>query len=87
MNAMKDSLLACFDEDEKHILQFHEWLTEALCHKSLNKYPLLHKYHERYPNVNGMDWPCVPRIRPSAFADSTHDLPGFNRFSRKFNFE
>lgn len=80
---MTESLAACFDDTDKNVLQFHEWLTEAVCSESLNKYPILHKYSERYSNAIGMDWPCVPRIRPSAFADSTHDLPGFNRFSRK----
>lgn len=83
MSGMAKSLVACFDDNDTKILQFHDWLTEAICSESLNKYPLLSKYRERYANGDGLDWPCVPRIRPSAFAESTHDLPSFNLFSRK----
>ncbi|CAD7081238.1 unnamed protein product [Hermetia illucens] len=28
-------------------------------------------------NTSEFDWPCKPRVKPMAFTDSTHDLPGF----------
>lgn len=67
----------------KKMLDFHEWITESICQATLNKRPLHNAYYQKYSNNQNLDWPCVPRSRPIAFADSTHDLPGFNRFSRK----
>lgn len=31
------------------------------------------------------DWQCKPRLKPLAFNDSTHDLPGFDIYSLGFN--
>lgn len=32
------------------------------------------KYFDNY------DWPCIPRLKPSIYADKTFDLPDYNTF-------
>lgn len=84
LGASANLIRSCFESDTtSKILSFHDWISEAVCRQTQNKAPIITIYHERmrYMN-NNLDWPCVPRTRPMAFVDSTHDLPGFERFSR-----
>lgn len=54
-----------------------------MCEKSLNNFPQIVSIDLRYKNIAGLDWPCKPRPGPLAYNDSTHDLPEFDRYSRK----
>lgn len=87
LNGLRDSLDRAFglnDVGQQRVLQLHDWLTECVCRRTLNKRPSLATYERRYNNALGLDWPCVPRSRPVAFTNSSHDLPGFHRFSREY---
>lgn len=87
LNGLRDSLDKVFGLNgggRQRVLHLHDWLTECVCRRTLNKRPSLATYQRRYENVLGLDWPCVPRTRPVAFTNSSHDLPGFHRFSREY---
>lgn len=72
--------------DSQTVLNFHDWITTDICFETLNKQPTFKFLYKKYSNHQNLDWPCFPRLKPSVFVDSTHDLPGFKRFSRKFIF-
>lgn len=90
LNALRDNLDAVFELNggggggRRRVLQLHDWLTECVCRRTLNKRPSMASYERRYGNALSLDWPCVPRSRPVAFTNSSHDLPGFHRFSRTY---
>lgn len=53
-----------------------------MCIRSLNNHPEIQCHELRYKNLEALDWPCKPRPLPLAYNDSTHDLPGFDIFTR-----
>lgn len=87
LGGLRDCLDAAFaptDGRPPNVLHLHDWLTECLCRSSVNQRPTLNMYKRRYSiNMLGLDWPCVPRAKRIAFTNSSHDLPGFHRFSRE----
>lgn len=80
-----DAAFAPTDGRPANVLHLHDWLTETLCRRGANRRPSLTTYQLRFTmSAQGLDWPCMPRVRRIAFTNSSHDLPGFNRFSREY---
>lgn len=82
-HSFKENLRTILGLDaEKLVLNFHEMITKAMCDKALNNRPLINVDRIRHKNSMSLDWSCMPRPSPLAYNDSTHDLPGFNHYSR-----
>lgn len=65
----------------QNVLHLHDWITRALCKRSMSNLANVNCIMKPQPNAGGLDWPCKPRPVPLAYNDSTHDLPDFHRFS------
>lgn len=68
-------------DDAQKVLCMHDWLTKAMCQRSLNNMPYVCGVASPSRNAGGLDWPCRPRPVPLAYNDSTHDLPEFHQYS------
>lgn len=64
-----------FGIKQRKVLEFVDLAEKNSFLLNSNILPSTPKYEFIYGNLNGFDWPCVPRSKFLACADTTHDLP------------
>lgn len=68
-----------------NLLHFHEPTSLDECNRQHNRNPLGHGVELQDHCLEEFDWECRPRLRPLAYNDSTHDMPGFNGYQHGDN--
>lgn len=66
--------------DSPRLLNFHDTITKQSNDRSFNRNPIKIEYEVPSKNAEELDWSCKPRAKPLAYNDSTHDMPGFDRY-------
>uniref|UniRef100_A0A0K8VDK2 Protein cortex n=2 Tax=Bactrocera latifrons TaxID=174628 RepID=A0A0K8VDK2_BACLA len=70
-NSLKIAINKTFELKEERILQLSDQVVKGLENRS-NVLRRLDVHGDEY------DWRCIPRSKPLAFAETTHDSPGFD---------
>ncbi|XP_053955137.1 protein cortex isoform X4 [Anastrepha ludens] len=70
-NSLKIAINKVFKLKEERILHLSDQIVKGL-ENNANILECLNEYSDDY------DWRCIPRSKPLAFAETTHDSPGFD---------
>lgn len=62
------------------LLNFHDTTTQEICDRSFNQLSTTAEFNMSNRNVEQLDWPCMPRLKPLSYSESTHDMPGFDEY-------
>lgn len=62
------------------LLNFHDTITQPDCIRSFNMNPTKISLQVPSKSTEELDWSCKPRLKPLAYNDSTHDMPGFDDY-------
>lgn len=66
--------------DSGRLLNFSDATTQQACSRTFNMNPRRMEYSAPSKNTEELDWPCMPRLKPLSYNDSTHDMPGFDEY-------
>ncbi|XP_055902343.1 protein cortex isoform X2 [Eupeodes corollae] len=78
---LKVAINNSFGVKQRRMLEFADLSAKSSFLSDHNVLPSVPNYEFIYGNLNGFDWPCAPRKKFLACADTTHDLPNFDMFT------